>query len=114
MNSNGQFAVGYFLGEDPGLQAVGTRVLDLYAKEFLRGDANDNGSVDISDAIAILDYLFMAGGIQPVRNAGDVNNDGFVDLSDPIYLIGHLFLGALGYRIPHPYPFWGFDPTGNG
>ena len=113
MNNRGQFSSAYPLGQS-GLNAV--RIFDFYAQEFIRGDANESGVVDISDAIVILGYLFSGADgpettIRPVLSAGDANDDGNVDLSDAIHVIGHLFLGT-AYRIPQPYPYWGFDPTG--
>ncbi len=67
------------------------RITEL-APFFLHGDANDDGSVDLSDAIAILFALFTA---QPLscQKGADANDDGAVDLSDAVFLLGYLFLG---------------------
>ena len=62
---------------------------------FRRGDARNSGSVDISSAIFILNFLFT-----PLvdtlicEDAGDINNDGAIDISDPVNLLNHLFGGA--------------------
>jgi hypothetical protein len=76
---------------------------------FRRGDANDQGTVDIADAIWILQDLHGDGPGTPCWDAGDANDDGRFDISDAIYLLNHLFLGAR----PPPPPFGecGLDPT---
>jgi len=104
-----RFALEYWIGIDPGPQTVATRVLDFNAPDFIRGDVDGNDSIDLTDAIMILYYLFFAGTPPVVRHAGDVNDDNTIDLSDPIYLLYHLYLG--GPRPPHPFPMRGFDPT---
>jgi uncharacterized repeat protein (TIGR03803 family) len=56
------------------------------------GDANNDGSVDVSDAFYLINALF-AGGPSPFAG-GDVNGDGSVDLADVFYLINYLFAGG--------------------
>jgi hypothetical protein len=58
-----------------------------------RGDANRDGSVDVSDPISALRHLFV-GETAPCAKAAEVNGDGRLDLSDPIYLLARLFLGG--------------------
>ncbi|MBN1421149.1 MAG: lamin tail domain-containing protein [Planctomycetes bacterium] len=66
------------------------------------GDLNQDGDLHISDAIAILGYLFGAGPAVlpcsggPVATDGDlvlvdVNADGQTDLGDGVYLLSYLF-----------------------
>src|SRR2546426_665077 len=62
---------------------------------FIRGNANNDSRVDLSDAITILQYLFA--GVPPrapCQDALDTNDSGRVDLSDAIYLLSYLFQGA--------------------
>ncbi len=62
--------------------------------EFRRGDANDDGRVDLSDPVAILNWQFL-GEVEPgCRETADANDDGASDLSDPVYLLNYLFLGG--------------------
>ncbi|MGQ9592457.1 MAG: dockerin type I domain-containing protein [Planctomycetota bacterium] len=58
------------------------------------GDANGDGSLDISDAVWTLTYLFAGGAPPASMQAADTNGDGKLDISDPIYLLGYLFLGG--------------------
>jgi hypothetical protein len=69
---------------------------------FVRCDLNDDGTVDISDAVWSFQVLFRGGTPKPCRAAGDCNGDGVWDISDGIYALQHLFLG--GPPPPAPYP----------
>jgi hypothetical protein len=78
---------------------------------FVRGNANNQNQVDVSDAVYILQYLFEPDiGEQPAcMDAADANDDGVIDISDPVYLLFFLFGG--GPVPPLPYPDPGFDET---
>ncbi len=76
---------------------------------FLRGDANDDGARNLSDAVFILTCKFLGGRCPDCRDAGDSNDDGLLDVSDAIHLLGFLFLG--GPRPPAPFEACGPDPT---
>jgi hypothetical protein len=78
------------------------------ATRFIRGDADGSGALDISDAIASLEYLFLDGTLACLE-AADANDDGAVDISDPVRLV--LFLFGGGPAIPPPYPALGVDST---
>lgn len=76
---------------------------------FIRGDANDDDSVNLADVILILDYVFASGAAPlPVIDSGDSNNDNSIDISDAVLLLGYLF-GANGPP-PPPYPDRGCEP----
>ncbi len=57
----------------------------------LPGDFNNDGSIDISDAVAGLHYIFSGGPPPQPREAMDANCDGNNDISDVTYLIGFIF-----------------------
>jgi len=78
---------------------------------FIRGDANRDAHIDISDAVHILTYLF-GNGILTCLDAADVNDDGKVNIADPIALLAHLFAGSA--PPPPPWPTPGVDPTDDG
>ncbi|MBI4602587.1 MAG: hypothetical protein HY721_11565 [Planctomycetes bacterium] len=79
-------------------------------EEFIRADANADGEVNISDALAILGYLFL-GSIEPVcLDAADADDKGSVDISDASYTLGYLFLGTGVPPSPGPKAC-GLDPT---
>ncbi len=69
---------------------------------FHRGDTNADGATDISDAIAILGFLFLGGEELPCRESADTQNDGGVDISDAVALLSFLFLGGPPPAAPGP------------
>ena len=80
-------------------------------KEFIRGDSNDDKTLNIADPIATLQMLF---GSLPLTcdDAADANDDGAVDLADPIHMMSYLLNG--GMAPPAPFPLCGLDPTLDG
>jgi hypothetical protein len=69
---------------------------------FVRGDCNDDGNVDISDALCTLNWLFLGGATPGCLAATNTNGDAAVDLSDAVYLLGYLFLGGPAPVLPFP------------
>ena len=61
---------------------------------FLRGDTNNDGDVDLSDAVAVLRFLFLGHEDPTCLAAANSNGDAAVDVADPTYLLNHLFLGG--------------------
>lgn len=60
--------------------------------DFIPGDVNNDGLVDISDATALINYL-LTGDADINMLAADLNNDGLVDISDATALINYLLTG---------------------
>ena len=85
------------------------KTIRLPTTYFRRLDANQDDAQDLSDAITILDMLFVSGDPLQCMDAGDVNDDGSIDISDAIYGLGHLFSGTA--PPPAPFPDCGADPT---
>ncbi len=77
--------------------------------EFIRGDANFDGLVDLSDAPFLQNYLSAGGSAPPCFDAADANDDGIVNVADAIFLYDYLFSGASAP--PMPFPLAGSDPT---
>jgi hypothetical protein len=95
----------------------------LDAQEFLRGDANTDGRVSISDVLTIRRFLF--GGIEiPCMDAADADDGqpvdgcncspagGKVQVGDAIALLRYLFIQE-GWSsiLPEPFPLPAMDPT---
>ena len=77
---------------------------------FMRGDSNDDGAYDISDAIAILNYIFGNSASDPTcLDAMDENDDGDISIADAIYHFSHLFSG--GPAPAAPFGVCGIDTT---
>lgn len=80
----------------------------LIRKLHIRGDANDDGGVNIADAIDILSKLFGVGGSFPCDNAADGNNDGSINIGDGVFIVATLFTPGAP-PIPPPFPNCGVD-----
>ena len=77
---------------------------------FLRGDGNDDGIVNIADGIFLLQSLFADGADSTCNDAADANDDSSIDVSDVISILGYQFNGT--NPPPAPYPNCGVDPAG--
>lgn len=78
--------------------------------EFRRGDFDIDGSLNISDAVQMLGYLFLAGPPAPCADAADVDDSGALNIADAVTLLQYLF--AAGAPPPAPGPLLcGPDPT---
>lgn len=80
-------------------------------EDFIRGDSDQSGALDITDAIGTISYLFLGDGPPACLDAADVNDDGRVDIGDPVFCLNFLFRG--GREPPAPFPVAGADPTGD-
>lgn len=80
---------------------------------FERGDVNGDRSVNLGDAITLLESLFGDPSITCAK-AADVTDSGTVDLADVISLLSYLYSGTSS-TLAFPGPFGcGFDPTPDG
>ncbi len=65
---------------------------DLFSiSDYVPGDPNGDQTVDLGDAVYLLNYLFKNGETPDPMAAGDVNRDCVVDLGDVVYLLNYLF-----------------------
>ncbi|UCB52751.1 MAG: dockerin type I repeat-containing protein, partial [Candidatus Zixiibacteriota bacterium] len=62
-----------------------------YFQGEVRGDANSDGVINVSDVIYLINYLFRAGDPPEPVEAGDVNCDETTDLADVLYLVNYLY-----------------------
>ena len=61
---------------------------------FHRGDPNDDGTINITDGIYVLNFLFLGGPAPTCREAANPNDDDTINITDGIYLLNFLFLGG--------------------
>lgn len=81
--------------------------------EFLRGDSNADGGLNIADAVYLLGFLFPGvAGPNPLqcRDAADANDDGGLNIADAVAILGTLF-GFPPVPLPPPFGNCGPDPT---
>ena len=76
---------------------------------FVRGDANDDTQVNLTDAVFILSHLFMGEATPACLAAADSTGDRTLDLSDSVFLLNYLFNG--GDAPPAPFPDCGTTRT---
>ena len=63
--------------------------------EFLRGDHDSSGAVDITDSLNRLGFLFLGTTPSDCQEASDFDNSGAVDISDSLNELTFLFLGTV-------------------
>ena len=76
---------------------------------FVRGDCNNDSTVNIADGIYGINYLFQMGPEPTCDDACDSNDDGGIDASDCIYIFNYRFLD--GPAPEAPFPGSDLDPT---
>jgi len=81
----------------------------LAVPKFIRGDANLDGLVNISDAVAILLHLFNSLTVDCLE-ALDADDITGLNITDAIFLLEYLFQG--GGAPPAPFPTPDVDPDG--
>jgi len=58
------------------------------------GDSNSDSVVNVSDAIFIVNYIFVGGSIPDPRENGDTNCDDKINVSDAVWIINYVFVGG--------------------
>jgi predicted alpha-1,6-mannanase (GH76 family) len=69
---------------------------------FINGDFNRDAIVDVSDAVAILFFLFRDGQASDCEAPADVDGDGAANVSDVVYLLRYLFREESPPAAPFP------------
>ncbi len=62
-----------------------------FAKPCLGGDADGSGSVTISDAVYIINFIFAGGPTPATSCGGDADADGRVSVADAVAIVMQLF-----------------------
>jgi hypothetical protein len=80
---------------DEGGQSIYPQEIDgiLTITDHLCGDANSDSIINVSDAVYIINYVFVPGA--PVPDplcAADANGDTIINVSDAVYLINYVFV----------------------
>ena len=76
---------------------------------FRRGDVNDDGKRNVTDAVRLLTHLFAGETRLVCPKAADVDDSGALELTDAVLLLEYLFLH--GPEPPLPFLNCGIDPT---
>ena len=100
-----------FVSTDRGTIHVFQSATSVPPNAFVRGDANDNGLIEIGDAVAMLFHVYVGAATLDCPDSGDVDDSGRVLIGDAIYLLTYLFMDGVAPSAPFPLP--GVDPTPN-
>ena len=69
---------------------------------FVRGDANSDGSINLTDGVVPLLYLFSGGAAPACLDSADTNDTGGIEITDAIIVFGWLFTGGAAPAAPSP------------
>ena len=81
--------------EDAACQAVA-------GERFVRGDANSDGSINLTDGVIPLLFLFSGGTAPACADAADTNDTGNIEITDAIIIFSWLFTGGAAPAAPSP------------
>ncbi|HDS01918.1 MAG TPA: hypothetical protein ENO22_01690 [candidate division Zixibacteria bacterium] len=70
----------------------GTQVYAL--PTYICGDANADETVNVSDAVAIINYVFVGAAAPDPMESADTNCDAAVNVSDAVMIINYVFIGG--------------------
>ncbi|MCK5125690.1 MAG: M28 family peptidase [candidate division Zixibacteria bacterium] len=62
--------------------------------EYIFGDANGDSTVNVGDAVFVIQYAFKGGPAPDPLEAGDANCDSEVNVGDAVYIINYAFSGG--------------------
>lgn len=83
--------------------------VSIQLTRFVRGEVNNDGRFDISDAVYILNWKFRGLPQPTCLDAADANDDGIEDLIDALHIINWQYRG--GVDPEDPFIACGIDPT---
>jgi Arylsulfotransferase (ASST)/Dockerin type I domain len=83
----------YFL-TDPFIAPETSYSFIVGGSEYICGDANSDATVNVSDAVWIINYVFVGGDPPDPIESGDSNCDGTCNVSDAVWIINYVFVGG--------------------
>lgn len=63
-------------------------------KFYMRGDANADGTINVGDAVYIINFIFKDGPAPTPDIAGDTNCDDTINVGDAVAIINYIFKGG--------------------
>ncbi len=66
----------------------------LSEMQYSPGDADGNATINISDAVYLISYIFIGGSPPDPLLNGDADCTGIISISDAVYLISYIFAGG--------------------
>lgn len=71
-----------------------SELASFWVTSYVLGDANGDESINVGDAVYIINYVFKGGPAPDPVEAGDANCDGNCNVGDAVYLINYVFKGG--------------------
>ncbi|MEZ5359279.1 MAG: C10 family peptidase [Candidatus Zixiibacteriota bacterium] len=68
--------------------------IQIVGTGYVCGDANGDSTVNVGDAVYLINYIFKSGPSPIPEEAGDADGGGSVNVGDAVYLINHIFNGG--------------------
>jgi hypothetical protein len=90
------FAMEMTDASNPPLKDTATFSITVTDPVYTCGDANNDGDVNLSDAVTIINYVFIGGPPPEPFITGEVNCDGTVNVSDAVWILNYVFVGGSG------------------
>ncbi len=86
----------YYFRFSDGVDTVTTALDSIYVEiiNYICGDANGDENVNVSDAVNVINYVFLGTAPPDPYESGDVNCDLTVNVSDAVWIINYVFLGS--------------------
>jgi PKD repeat protein len=81
-------------GFESGVWSDFSRTFAVYIPPYFVGDANGDDRVNVSDAVFIVNYVFIGGDAPSPIESGDANCDESVNVSDAVAIINYVFIGG--------------------
>lgn len=66
----------------------------LFPPPCLCGDANGDETINVGDAVSIINYIFKGGTPPPSMDCADPNNDDTINVGDAVVIINYIFKGG--------------------
>ncbi len=88
------FSIALRDGNTPARVDTASLTMTVIDPPYVCGDASGDKTVNISDAVSLVAYIFSGGSAPSPAEAGDANCDGTVNISDAVYLIAFIFAGG--------------------
>jgi Arylsulfotransferase (ASST)/Dockerin type I domain len=79
---------------DPPIAPFATYNFIVDPGDYICGDANSDLTVNVSDAVYIINYVFVGGNAPLSYESGDTNCDSTVNVSDAVWIINYVFVGG--------------------
>lgn len=80
--------------DNPSIKGISVEKVTRPGPLFVRGDANSDNEINLTDGIKTLSFLFLGGPAPECRDAADADDNGELQITDAVRILSFLFLGA--------------------